>query len=174
VRIELYPVGEELPPLLSPGTGPIAAVWWSLKLRWFAFHAADVEGRAPAHIRVFVLYHDPAVSPTLPHSLGLSKGLIGIVHAFADRDMHGENEIVIAHEVLHTLGATDKYDLATNAPTYPWGFAEPDLRPLFPQRRTEVMAGRRPISERNFEMPDDLRSVVVGPLTAAEIRWVRP
>lgn len=174
VHIELYPVGAEKPPLLPAGAGRIATAWWSLRLRWFAFHAADVAGRAPATIRVFVLYHDPATSPALPHSLGLSKGLIGVVHAFADRDMRGENEIVIAHEVLHTLGATDKYDLATNAPLHPWGFAEPDLKPLFPQRRTEIMAGRRPISEHDFEMPHDLRSVVVGPLTAAEIRWVRP
>jgi hypothetical protein len=174
VRIELYPVADEMPPLLASGAGPLATAWWSLKLRWFAFHAADVEGRAPSHIRVFVLYHDPAATTTLPHSLGLEKGLIGVVHGFADRDMRGENEIVIAHEVLHTLGATDKYDLATNAPLHPWGFAEPDLKPLFPQRRTEIMAGRRPISEREYEIPEDLRSVVVGPLTAAEIRWVRP
>jgi hypothetical protein len=174
VRIELYPPADEVPPLLPSGAGPLATAWWSLKLRWFAFHAADVEGRAPSHIRVFVLYHDPATSTALPHSLGLEKGLIGVVHAFAERDMRGENEIVIAHEVLHTLGATDKYDLATNAPVHPWGFAEPDLKPLFPQRRTEIMAGRRPVSERHFEIPEDLRSVVVGPLTAAEIRWVRP
>lgn len=174
VHIELYPVGDEKPPLLPAGAGPIATAWWSLKLRWFASRAADVEGRAPSTIRVFVLYHDPAARSTLPHSLGLSKGLIGVVHAFADRAMRGENEIVIAHEVLHTLGATDKYDLATNAPLYPSGFAEPDLKPLHPQRRTEIMAGRRPISEQDFEMPEDLRAVVVGPLTAAEIRWVRP
>jgi hypothetical protein len=174
VRIELYPVGDTNPPLLPAGAGPLATAWWSLKLRWFAFRAADVEGRPPSHIRVFVLYHDPATSPVLPHSLGLSKGLIGVVHAFADRDMRGQNEIVIAHEVLHALGATDKYDLATNAPLHPIGFAEPDLRPLYPQRRAEIMAGRRPVSERAYEMPDDLRSVVVGPLTAAEIRWVRP
>jgi hypothetical protein len=174
VRIELYPVSKEMPPLLPAGAGPLATAWWSLKLRWFAFHAADVEGRAPSHVRVFVLYHDPGTTTVVPHSLGLEKGLIGVVHAFADRDMRGENEVVIAHEVLHTLGATDKYDLATNAPLHPWGFAEPDLKPLFPQRRTEIMAGRRPISERDFAMPEDLRSVVVGPLTAAEIRWVRP
>ena len=36
------------------------------------------------------------------------------------------------------------------------------------------MAGRRPLSPAEFDMPDSLREVVVGALTAAEIRWVRP
>lgn len=174
VRMELYPVGDTLPPRLSPGAGPLATAWWSLRLRFHAWRAGSVEGRAPPHIRIFVLYHDPEHTLNVPHSLGLQKGLVGIVYAFADRAMTGGNEVVIAHEALHTLGATDKYDLATNAPLYPEGYAEPELRPRHPQRLTEIMAGRRAISLTDYEMPRDLRTVVVGPLTAAEIRWIRP
>jgi len=40
--------------------------------------------------------------------------------------------VVIAHELLHTVGATDKYDPATNESSLPEGYAEPDKIPLFP------------------------------------------
>ena len=38
---------------------------------------------------------------------------------------------VAAHELFHTLGATDKYD-ASGAALVPSGLAEPDLNPLVP------------------------------------------
>ena len=117
--------------------------WWSLKLRWFAAHAVNVSGRTPPRIRIFVLYHDPASLPTVPDSHGLQKGLMGVVHGFAMKEMTGNNSIVIAHELMHTLGATDKYDFATGAPLYPSGFAEPDRNPCYPQPSAEIMAGRR-------------------------------
>jgi len=58
----------------------------------------------PEDIRIFVLYHDPALTPVVPHSLGLAKGLIGVVYAFAAPEMTGGNNVVIAHEMLHTVG----------------------------------------------------------------------
>jgi hypothetical protein len=173
VRIEQYPSPAQLPPLLPPHSGMLGTIIWSLKLRWFAARA-DNGGKAPPHIRVFVLYHDPATTPSVPHSLGLQKGLVGVVYAFADHAVDGANAVVIAHEVMHTLGATDKYDPATDAPLYPQGFADPGRQPRYPQPRAEIMAGRRALSPTQVEMPDSLREVVVGPLTAAEIRWVRP
>lgn len=173
VHVELYPVGSELPPALKPGSGPLAIAWWSLKLRWFAAHASQVPGRAPPRIRMFVLYHDPATLDRVPDSHGLQKGLVGIVHAFAESTMAGSNNIVIAHELLHTVGATDKYDLTTGTPLYPDGFADPHQKPLYPQNNAELMAGRRPLSAQEAQMPQSLRSVVVGPATASEIRWTR-
>ncbi|TLZ03683.1 MAG: hypothetical protein E6K36_06945 [Gammaproteobacteria bacterium] len=174
VHAELYPQGSELPPALEPGAGPLGIAWWSLKLRWFAAHATEVPGRASPRIRIFVLYHDPATLDRVPDSHGLQKGLIGVVHAFAQAPMAGSNNIVIAHELMHTLGASDKYDLGSGAPLYPIGFAEPDREPLYPQGRAEIMAGRRALSRQDFEMPQGLRDVVVGPATALEIRWTRP
>jgi len=105
--------------------------------------------------------------------VGLSKGRIGLVHAFASAALNETNAIVIAHEVLHTVGATDKYDPATNAPLFPQGFADADQRPRYPQQRAEIMAGRRAISEREHDMPDSLDDCVVGAATAAEIGWPR-
>ena len=52
----------------------------------------------------------PACATQLAHSLGLQKGLIGVVNAFASSSQAAENNVVIAHELLHTVGATDKYD----------------------------------------------------------------
>lgn len=173
VHVELYPAPAQLPPLLPPGAGALTTVWWSLKLRWYAAHAAHTADRPPSDIRVFVLFHDPAMTPRVPHSLGLEKGLVGVVYAFADRGAQGGNAVVIAHEVMHTLGATDKYDPDTDMPIYPQGFADPQRQPRYPQLRAEIMAGRRALSSTQAEMPDSLREVLVGPLTAAEIRWIR-
>jgi hypothetical protein len=104
----------------------------------------------------------------------MQKGLLGVVHTFAQRSMAGSNSIVIAHELLHTLGATDKYDPASGAPLFPIGFAEPDRNPRYPQEKAEIMAGRRAVSAQDAEMPETLRAVMIGPATAAEIRWIRP
>ncbi len=174
VHVELYPPGTELPPALDAAPGPLGTAWWSLKLRWFAAHAAQVSGRAPPSIRLFVLYHDPSTLERAPDSHGLQKGLVGVVHVFAQADMAGRNNIVIAHELMHTLGASDKYDLRSGAPLYPIGFADPDRQPLYPQERAEIMAGRRALSPQDFDMPSGLAEVIVGAATALEIRWKRP
>jgi len=173
VRVDLYPSSSELPPALPRNANAVQAAWWSLKMRWFTRSATRVPGRAPSHIRIFVLYHDPAVNATVPHSLGLQKGLVGVVHAYAAAHMAGSNSIVIAHETLHTVGATDKYDIHTGVPSYPGGFAEPDRVPRFPQRFAEIMAGQRALSDTEQEMPERLGDVVVGAQTAAEIGWTR-
>lgn len=172
-RVELYP-GPPLPPPPAPvQAGPIATAWWSLRMRWYAWRFGSAAGRPAPHVRVFVLFHDPAAQPWLPHSAGLQKGQLGVVHAFASEAMSGANAIVIAHEVLHTVGATDKYDAVTNAPLFPQGFADPEQRPRYPQQRAEIMAGRRALSEGELEMPDSLDDCVVGAGTAAEIGWTK-
>jgi hypothetical protein len=171
VHVELYPPGTQLPPSLAPDAGPLAVAWWSLKLRWFAARATNVPGRAPSRIRLFALYHDPATLDRAPDSHGMQKGLVGVAHLFADPAMAGGNNIVIAHELLHTVGASDKYDLADGAPLFPIGYAERDRKPRYPQESAEIMAGRLPLSATEWEMPRSLRNVVVGPETALEIRW---
>ena len=170
VHIVLYPQVRQVPPQLDRGDGLIGTAWWSLKLRWFAWREATVS-RAPPRVRLFVLYHDPTTLKSVPDSHGMQKGLIGVVHAFALRPMAGSNSIVITHELLHTLGATDKYDPSTGAPLFPIGFADPNRQPLYPQDEAEIMAGRRAVSAQDAEMPAALNAVVVGPATAAEIRW---
>ena len=173
VHVALYPQLKRSPPELVRGAGLLGTAWWSLELRWFAWRAVDLGGRAPPRIRMFVLYHDPSTLQTVPDSHGMQKGLMGVVHTFAVRSMAGSNSIVITHELLHTLGATDKYDPGSGAPLFPAGFAEPDRNPLYPQEKAEIMAGRRALSAQDAQMPTGLSAVVVGPATAAEIRWIR-
>lgn len=163
----------ELPPLLEPGTGALGSMWWSLRTRFWAWRVPEHGDGPKPDVQLFVLYYDPATSPALPHSVGLQRGLFGIVHAFADREMMGSNDTVIAHELLHTLGAIDKYAIATNQPLHPVGFAEPQRTPLYPQTRAELMGGRIPLSESESIVPASLRQVVIGPLTAHEIGWTK-
>ena len=139
-------------------------------MRYWAWRVSG-HAHEPEDIRVFVLYHDPKLTPTVPHSLGLSKGLIGVVFAFAVPDMSGENAVVIAHELLHTLGATDKYDPATNAPRFPDGYGDPAQSPLYPQQSAELMAGRIALAPDRWEQPSSLSQVVMGRGTALEILW---
>jgi hypothetical protein len=160
----------ERPPALSPGAEVLSRVLWSLKLRYWAWRVSG-RVREPEDIRMFVLFHDPRLTPTMPHSLGLAKGLIGVVYAFAEPEMNGANDVVIAHELAHTLGATDKYDPASDAPRYPDGYGDPREIPLYPQQTAELMAGRRMLSATRWVQTDDLDEVVVGPATAFEIRW---
>lgn len=171
-RVLLYNRIANQPPALQPDAGILSRALWSLRLRYWAWHASGGQKRAPPTVRMFVLYHDPARVTSVPHSLGLQKGLLGVVHAFADRAMTGSNNIVIAHEFLHTLGALDKYD-ANNRPLFPIGYAQPDRDPLYPQPAAEIMAGRRLLSETELDMPESLAGVVAGPQTAREIGWSR-
>lgn len=172
VRFALAPQLRELPPVLERDSGTLGIAMWSLRTRYWSWRQPDLAGPAP-DIRLFVLYHDPRRSPSLPHSVGIQKGLFGIVNIFADRRMMGSNDTVIAHELLHTLGAKDKYDLTTNQPLYPLGYAEADRQPLYPQAFAELMAGRIPLSQDEADIPESLRQVLVGTATAIEIGWLK-
>jgi hypothetical protein len=172
--IDLFvaPAVSSLPPPPPVGNSTVSIMAWSLRLRNWAYWHDTHKGPKP-DVRVFVLYYDPALRPKLPHSTGLQKGQLGVVHAFADAEMDGSNNIVIAHEVLHTLGATDKYVPASNQPLFPDGYAEPEAQPLHPQKLAEIMAGRIAISLTRAETPRSLKRVVIGAKTAREINWVK-
>jgi hypothetical protein len=174
VRIELYPPLPRAPPLLAADAGPLARLLWSLKLRLYAWNMPRAPAQPAPHIRLFVLYHDPALARSVPASHAMQKGLVGIVHAFAAPAAAGSNNLVIAHEALHTFGATDKYDPRTNLPLFPDGYGDPGATPLYPQAVAEIMAGRRALTATRDEDPQDLDEVVVGPRTAREINWLKP
>lgn len=170
VRLTLAPQLRDLPPTIEPGASALSVILWSLRTRYWSWRTPDPPGPAP-DVKLFVLHHDPARSSSLPHSIGLQKGLFGIVNVFADRRMMGSNDVVTAHELLHTLGATDKYDPATNQPVPPDGCAEPQREPLYPQIFAELMGGRIPVTVDESKMPESLRQVLVGAKTATEIGW---
>lgn len=173
LRLELAPALAELPPAPPADRSPLAVAWWSLGLRRWAARMESSVDAPSGELSVFVVYHDPQRSPRVPHSLALPEARLGVVHAFADRRQDGPNAVVVAHELLHTVGATDKYDPATSQPRHPDGYAEPDADPLFPQALAELMGGRVPLSPTRAEIPASLGEVVVGAATAREIGWLR-
>lgn len=166
--IWLAPVVSRLPPAPVRQPSALQAIWWSLQLRWWAFRHDEFKGVTP-QVRLFVIFHDPARTAMVPHSTGLEKGRIAIVHAFASRRQQHQNALVIAHELLHTYGASDKYDPQSLQPDYPQGYADPEQTPLLPQYRAEIMGGRIPVSEIRADIPAGLQETIIGPLTAAEI-----
>ncbi len=89
---------------------------------------------------LFLNYYDPALTKELKHSTALQKGGIGSVNLFASNKQTEQNKVVLAHELLHAFGASDRSDLATGQPMYPAGYAYPNQQPLFPQAKAELMA----------------------------------
>lgn len=158
------------PPLPAESAGLNVAVW-SLKMRWWSWRNSGQDGLAPADVRVFVLYQKSGPDRPLERSVGVRNASYGIVNAAASRQMAARNRIVITHELLHLLGASDKYELYTGQPLVPQGLANPQQSPLYPQPRAEIMAGRIATSSSQWRRPASLKSCVIGALTASEIGW---
>jgi len=170
-RIDLGPQLHSLPPVLPTQGSWLQAVLWSLRMRWWAMSTTwSLEGPEP-DIRLFTVFHDPTATVTLERSVALQKGMVAIANLFAEQATQGSNLVVATHELLHTLGATDKYDRATNLPIYPEGFADPQRNPRYPQPNAEIMAGRIPLTETEAAIPASLRYTRIGPKTAQEIGW---
>lgn len=98
-------------------------------------------------------------------------GRVGTVEVELDPSMADFALFVTTHELLHTLGASDKYD-PTGKTLIPSGLAEPDRVPLFPQRFAEVMARNLPLGPSTERPPTSLDQLGVGPVTASEIGWL--
>ncbi len=168
MHVSLLPELHAQPPAPPRDGSVLKIVYWSLKLRGWVYRQSDEWLPQLGKIKLFVLYHAPQDSIALEHSLGLQKGLIGVVHAFADPRQTQQNNIVIAHELLHTLGATDKYDGEGN-PVYPQGYADSGAPQSMPRREAEIMAGRYLAANGRAVMPPSLERCVIGAMTAHEI-----
>lgn len=164
---------KSLPPAFPVNATSVDTLIWGLKFRWWAHRNTPDNDASLTTIRMFVLYYDPFSDKPMAHSLGMQKGLLGLVHAYADERQADQNNIVISHEMLHTVGASDKYE-GWGGPVYPYGFANPLRTPLFPQRSAEIMAGRIPTSHSSSYMAESLKSVQINRFTAREINWIEP
>ena len=163
----------EIPPAPPVEGNLLDTIIWSLKFRFFAWQNSPKVNVAP-DIKLYLLYHNPSTHPVLRHSTAIDKGRIGRVNLFGERSYAKQNLVITAHELLHTLTATDKYSLVDNFPQYPNGFAEPDKIPLYPQVMAELMAGGIPITQSKAEIPNDLSYTLIGEQTAQEIGWIKP
>ena len=169
VRIELGSQVHEQPPALPDEPNVLAVMLWSLKMRLWVNDATDGQDKIEPDVSIFVRYHQADQIYTLENSIGVQKGMYGIVNGYTGRRYSGTNNVIIAHEFLHTLGASDKYDAATGLPLAPHGLADPEQSPLYPQRRAEIMGGRIAESEHNADIPKNLGFAIIGPMTASEI-----
>jgi len=169
VRIVLgQPIAAQ-PPVLDESGNVLHIMLWSLKTRWWARSVAAPQDDPRPDVRIFVRYHEPGQTLQLENSVGVQRGMFGIVNAYAGRRYKGMNNVVIAHEFLHTLGATDKYDRANGQPIAPEGLGEPQREPLYPQRHAEIMGGRIAIAADDSVIPKSLKYATIGELTASEV-----
>jgi hypothetical protein len=76
---------------------------------------------------------------------------------------------LVAHELCHTLGATDKYQGERSV--FPDGFAEPDRQPLYPQELAEIMALGIPEAQGVERRVEELTQCRIGKKTSEEIGW---
>ena len=172
-KMLLAPEVKSQPPMPPKSGNPLAVMWWSLKMRIWVYRSDTLTDGPSPEIKIFVLYHPRGGEERLENSLGIRKGMFGVVQAYADYGLQPKNHVVIAHEMLHTLGASDKYDPATRLPRFPDGFADPDQSPLYPQQLAEIMGSRIPQSENQAIMPPSLDFTIIGDITAREIKWIK-
>lgn len=168
-RFQIAPVSNQLPPPVPAQFEAADIAWWSLKMRWWAWTKNWGDGLIQPDIQMFVLYHSLNGNNEVGISVGMRKGRYGIVKAYARESLQEQNLVVFTHEMLHVLGATDKYVLSTGEPIFPQGFARPGKRPLFPQSEAEIMGGAIPLSATNSVPPGSLERCKIGSQTAREI-----
>lgn len=172
IAVQLGDVVSDVPPAPPSNGNVLKTILWSLQFRWFAWnHSPAVP--VPPDIRLYLLFYDADTHQVLSHSTALNKGRIGRVNLFGDRSHGKQNLVVVAHELLHTLTATDKYDLQTGLPIYPDGYADPDKQPRYPQYYAELMGGAVPLSPKEKKMPASLNQTLIGFKTAREIGWIK-
>ena len=173
VSIDLAPEVTTPPPETPRfDDNPLKIAWWSLKTRYWSWKVDTYSGPEP-DIRLYVEYYRAGNGGVLDTSFGLQKSRISVVRQFTSPRMRKKNLVIVAHEMLHTLGATDKYDLASLAVHYPDGYAEPEKSPRYPQDKAEIMGGRIPLSPVEMVIPPSLKACLVGPVTASEIGWLK-
>lgn len=136
-----------------------------------ALDAIDVA----AHVRhndatVYVMLSNAASQAQRVEGIGEAGGRRGMVFVEANATDLTLETVALAHELLHCLGATDKYDAKGHA-VVPAGLVAPEQSPLYPQPAGEVMVGEVAISETDGRPLRTLSEAQVGPATASEIHW---
>lgn len=104
-------------------------------------------------------------------SLASRRNRFGIVIAPVNRKLIGHTCAVVAHEMCHLFGASDKYQ--DRVSIFPQGFADPQKEPRYPQRKAEIMSLGRPVAPGVDEPVKELRQCIVGATTAEEMNWSR-
>jgi hypothetical protein len=168
VRV-MSPISEQ-PPARPTDSEILQTAYWSLRLRWWALQVKRSNGLPATDIELYVRFHRPTERPDLDSSVGLREGHLGIIETEAGPRAAEWTQLAVVHELMHTLGAVDSYG-ADGLPLEPAGLGEPDRRPLYPQRKCEVMAGQIATSPSSAEPAQSLSECRIGDWTAHDIGW---
>lgn len=172
-------VGPLTPERLPPAGLPAGASWVERALYvadlWRAERAVREIAPEPDprayDVRVYLVLTS-AADRSFAEGVSAASGEVGVVHAALGQDPLLA-ATAVAHETLHALGATDKYDAAGHA-VAPAGLYEPDRDPPYPQDVAELMVGEVPLAPGRGRLPDRAEELGVGPDTARELGWVAP
>jgi hypothetical protein len=165
---------ERLPPA-DPPDGGLASraihAWDLWRAERSVFAAAGGFDPALADVRIHVVASTPTGRFTFAEGLGAAGGEVGVVRTAFDTGGAFLPATAVVHEVLHCLGASDKYDAAGHA-IAPEGLPEPELEPRYPQRSAEIMVGEVALGPGRGRLPTGADELAIGAVTAAEIGWV--
>lgn len=171
VRIDSRP-----PPMPEPDAGIVDNLKTTRALDRFLEEPADELKLNPRHFDsvIWVVASDPGESAERRFVEGLAEfgGDRGLVRVELDPSMDVLAAAAVGHELLHTLGATDKY--GAQGPVTGDGFYESSREPLYPQERAEIMAREIPTGPGVARLPDFIAELGVGRRTAIEIGWINP
>jgi hypothetical protein len=165
------PLDHAVPVVDGDGLGAAARYAWDL--HGFT-RDTDVRAGVPSggfDARLYLVVRPPSERGVV-EGAGEHGGRVGIARADLTHRTLDLALFVAAHELFHTLGATDHYGPDGRA-LVPEGLAEPELTPQFPQRKAELMARNRPVSAREERRPESLDELGVGPSTAREVGWTK-
>jgi hypothetical protein len=158
----------------SPSTEQLPDRLWSALEVFRSVHGIDraagaLDGRRDVRIYVF---SEPGTGEwtTFAEGMGALNGDVAFVRASSGWELVMPLE-VIGHELLHTVGASDKYD-AGGHPVAPDGLVDPDQVPRYPQSHAEWMAGEVALGPGAGRLPGGLEELSVGAATAREIGWI--
>ena len=177
-RFRWQRVARASPPMLRNDAGMAATVWYSWSMRVYTWYIRVTQHIAD-HVIVYAMFRQTrkhtADSTGLVEeyaSKSLDKFSVCFINLSTDRGLQVKDRFVLAHELLHLSGATDKYDVATGEPSFPQGYADPEKQPLYPQTTGLLMAMAIPFSPEYSALPKTMQEISIGALTAKEINWL--
>ena len=174
------PLRLRVPPPLLPGSNDSFLVRWQGTRRFLSYfnevYQRDELLLGKYDLTLFIYFYNYSDKKSRElfaefDSVASRRSGLGIVFCPISNRHLGYSCAIVAHELCHTLGASDKYDGSVSV--YPDGFAEPDRRPLYPQRKAEIMSLGLPVKAGKDEPVRHLRNCIVGTKTAREVNWRR-
>jgi len=165
------PVLQRAPPLPPSRGGYWRKLKWAVNLRWW-YWRLDIRELNP-DIVIVARYSAQNGQGLDLHSIGMSSPRLGLISQSTGENAQDLNQVILAHELLHTVNARDLYNPATRLPKFPEGYAQPGRTPRFPQPVAEIMAGRIPVKPDMAQQAQSLQQCQIGRQTAREIGWLQ-